>query len=151
MAGFVREVYYPEWLANVVMVKTSNEKWYMCIDFTDLNKACLNDSFSLSMIDMLVDSTIDHQTLSFMDAFSGYNQIKMHEFDKEKTSFMIDRGLYYYQVMPFGLMNVRVAYQRLFNELLKGQIGRNVEVYVDDMLVKTLRIEQHLLDLSETF
>lgn len=77
----MREVHYPDWLANVVMVKKSNEKWHMCVDFTDLNKACPKDSFPLLMIDMVVDSMVDHQTLSFIDAFLGYNQIKMHESD----------------------------------------------------------------------
>lgn len=68
----------------------------MCIDFTDLNKACPKDSFPLPRIDTLVDLTAGHQTLSFMDAFSGYNQIKMYEPDQEKTTFIIDRGLFYY-------------------------------------------------------
>ena len=72
-ADFIREVYYPEWLANVVMLKKSNGKWRVCVDFTDLNKACLKDSFPLPRIDQLVDSTVGHELLSFMDAFSGYN------------------------------------------------------------------------------
>ena len=72
-AGFIREVYYPEWLANVVMVKKSNGKWRMCVDFTDLNKACPKDSYPLPRIDQLVDSTARHKLLSFMDAFSSYN------------------------------------------------------------------------------
>lgn len=110
----------------------------MCVDFIDLNKACPKDNFPLSMIDTFVDSTVDHQTLSFMDAFSEYNQIKMHESDQEKTSFITDWELYYYRVMPFGLKNARVTYQKLVNKMFKSQIGRNVEVYVDDMLVKSL-------------
>lgn len=72
-ADFIWEVHYPDWLANVVMVKKSNGKWRMCVDFTDLNKACPKDSFSLPWIDLLVDSTTGHKLLSFMDAFSGYN------------------------------------------------------------------------------
>ena len=70
---FIREVYYPDWLANVVMVKKANGKWRMCVDFTDLNRACPKDSYSLPRIDQLVDSTVGHKLLSFMDAFSGYN------------------------------------------------------------------------------
>ena len=73
---FIRKVYYPDWLANVVMVKKANGKWRMCVDFTDLNKACPKDSYPLPHIDQLVDSTAGHRLLSFMDAFSGYNQIK---------------------------------------------------------------------------
>ena len=87
-AGFVREVYYPDWLANVVMVKKSNGKWRMCVDFTDLNKTCPKDSFPLPRIDQLVDSTVGHKLLTFMDAFSGYNQIMMDDIDQEKTSFI---------------------------------------------------------------
>ena len=81
IAGFIREVYYSKWLANVVLVKKANGKWRMCIDFTDLNKAYPKDSFPLPRIDQLVDSTAEHKLLTFMDAFSGYNQIKMAEED----------------------------------------------------------------------
>ena len=77
-AGFIRELQYPEWLANVVGVKKKNGKWRVCIDFTDLNKSCPKDPFPLPHIDKLVDATVGHQLVSFMDAFSGYNQILMH-------------------------------------------------------------------------
>ena len=79
--SFIKEVYYLDWLANVVMVKKASGKWRMCMDFTDLNKACPKDSYPLPHVDVLVDSTARHQLLSFMDAFSGYNQIRMHEDD----------------------------------------------------------------------
>jgi hypothetical protein len=88
--GFIQEVNYPEWLANVVLVKKSSGKWRMCVDFTDLNKACPNDSFPLPQMDLLVDSTSEHELLNFMDAFSGYNQIHMDEANWEKTSFITD-------------------------------------------------------------
>ena len=87
-AGFIREVQYPEWLANIVVVKKKSGNWRVCIDFTDLNKSCPKDPFPLPHIDKLVDSTAGHQLMSFMDAFSGYNQILMHPEDQEKTSFM---------------------------------------------------------------
>ena len=86
-----------------------------------------------------------------MDAFSGYNQIRMHENDQEKTSFVTSQGLFCYRVMPFGLKNAGVTYQRLMNRMFAPQIGRNVQVYVDDMLVKSRREEDHLEDLRETF
>lgn len=133
------------------MVRKPSGKWWMCINFTDLNKAWPKGNFPLPRIDTLVDSIAGHQTLSFMDAFSGYNQIKMYGHDQEKTAFITDRGLYYYQVMPFGLKNAGATYQRLVNKMFKDQIGRNVEVYVDDMLVKILQDEQHLSNLGETF
>ena len=150
-AKFIREVYYPDWLANVVMVKKANGKWRMCVDFTNLNKACPKDSYPLPRIDQLVDSTAGHQLLSFMDAFSGYNQIRMDEADQEKTSFVTSQGLFCYEVMPFGLKNAGATYQRLVNHMFRRRIGRNVEVYVDDMLVKSLNEGRHLDDLQETF
>ena len=85
-AQFIREVYYPDWLANVVMVMNANGKWRMCVDFTNLNKACPKDSYPLPRIDQLMDSMAGHQLLSFMDAFLGYNQIRMDEVDQEKTT-----------------------------------------------------------------
>lgn len=87
----VCEVYYPDWLANVVVVRKKNGKWRVCIDFTNLNKACPNDSFPLPHIDMLVDVTTGHELLSFMDAFSSYNQILMHPDDQEKTALITER------------------------------------------------------------
>ena len=150
-AKFIQEVYYPDWLANVVMVKKVNGKWRMCVDFTDLNKACPKDSYPLPHIDQLVDSTAGHKLLSFMDAFSGYNQIRMDEADQEKTSIVTSQGLFCYEVMSFGLKNVRATYQRLVNHMFRPQIGRKVEVYVDDMLVKSLDEGKHLDDLQETF
>ncbi|KAL5577383.1 hypothetical protein UlMin_019082 [Ulmus minor] len=104
-ADFIREANYPEWIANVVLVKKANGNWRVCVDFTDLNKACPKDSFPLPRIDQLVDATAGHELLSFMDAYSGYNQIRMHQPDQEHTAFLTDQGLYCYKVMPFGLKN----------------------------------------------
>ena len=89
----------------------------MCVDFMDLNKACSKDSFPLPRIDQLVDSLARHQLLTFMDAFSGYKQIRMTEEDQEKTVFITSQGLYCYKVMPFGLKNVGATYQRLVNKM----------------------------------
>ena len=150
-AGFIWEVYYPDWLTNVILVKKTNGKWRMCVDFTDLNKACLKDSFPLPRIDQLVDSTARYKLLTFMDAFSGYNQIKMAKEDQEKIAFITSQGLYCYKVMPFGLKNAGATYQRLVNKMFSKQIGRSMEVYVDDMLVKSKEELTHLDDLKETF
>ena len=133
------------------MVKKVNGKWRMCVDFTNLNKACPKDSYPLSRIDQRVDSTAGHKLLSFMDAFSGYNQIRMDGADQEKTSFVINQGMFCYKVMPFDLKNAWATYQRLVNHMFRPQIRRNVKVYVDDMLVKSLDKEKHLDDLQETF
>lgn len=90
----VREVKYPDWLANVVVVKTKNVKWRVCVDYSDLNKACPKDLFPLPHMDTLVDATAGHALLSFIDAFPGYNQIKIHRDDQEKTAFITERGTY---------------------------------------------------------
>ena len=89
----------------------------MCADFTNLNKAYPKDSYPLPRVDVLVNSTAQHQLLSFMDAFSGYNQIKMDEVDQEKTLFVTSQGLFCYKVMSFGLKNASTTYQRLMNKM----------------------------------
>ena len=121
------------------------------MDFIDLNKACPKDSFPLPRIDQLMDSTTGHKLLTFMDAFLGYNQIKMAEEDQEKTAFITSQGLYCCKVMPFGLKNAEATYQRLVNKMFNKQIGGNMEVYVDDILVKSKEELAHLDDLKETF
>ena len=118
-AKFIQEVHYPDWSANVVMVKKASGKWCICIDYTDLNKACPKDSFPLPKIDQLVDATSGHKLLSFMDAFSGYNQIRMAPEDEEKMTFVTDMGLYCYKVMPFGLKNMEATFQRLVNRVFE--------------------------------
>lgn len=123
----------------------------MCVDFTDLNKACPKDPYLLPQIDRLIDATSGFRLLSFMDAYSGYNQIQMDLADASKTAFMTDMNNYYYEVMPFGLKNARSTYQRLMDMVFSSHIGRNLEVYVDYMLVKTQEERRHVEDLRETF
>ena len=113
-----------------------------------LNKACPKDNYPLPRIDQLVDAISGHELLTFMDAFSGYNQIRMASENEEKTVFITNRGLYCYRVMPFGLKNAGATYQRLVNKIFKEQIDRNMEVYVDDMLVKSKSTKNHVADLQ---
>ena len=110
--GAIKEVQYPTWLTNTVIVK-NDEKWSMCVDFTDLNKACPKDSFSLPKIDQLIDAMVRHECMSFLDAYRGYHQITMFGPDQSKTSFTTPKGLFYYKVMSFGLKNAGMTYQRL--------------------------------------
>ncbi|XP_019055976.1 PREDICTED: uncharacterized protein LOC109115882 [Nelumbo nucifera] len=122
------------------MVYKANGKWCICIDFTDLNKACSKNNFLLARIDHLVNTTTVYELLSFMDAFSGYNQIKMHPSDEEKTPFITEHDTYYYyKVMPFGLKNVGATYQWLVNKIFNDHMGSNVDAYIEDMVVKSLK------------
>jgi len=149
--GHIREIQYPEWLANVVLVKKANGKWRMCVDFIDLNKACPKDSYPLPSIDALVDSASGCKMLSFLNGFSGYNQIKMHPKDKSKTAFMTELSCYCYTVMSFGLKNTGATYERLMGRVLAAIIGRNVQAYVDDMVMTSQVKDQHVIDLEELF
>ncbi|CAA0818773.1 Unknown protein, partial [Striga hermonthica] len=148
---YVREVRYPTWVAKPVLVKKNNGAWRLCIDFSDLNKACPKDSYPLPHIDYMVDATSGHELMSFMDAYSGYNQISMHPDDEEHTSFYSARGLYCYTMMPFGLKNAGATYQRLVNKMFTSLIGVSMEVYVDDMLVKSVYASDHVNDLNKMF
>ena len=103
--GAIKEVFYLEWLANTVVVKKKSGKWRVCVDFTDLNKACSKDPFPMPRIDQLVDATTGHPRMSFLDAFQGYHQIPLALEDQEKTAFVTPMGNYHYKVMPFGLKN----------------------------------------------
>jgi len=150
-AGHIREIEYPEWLANVVLVKKASGKWRICVDFTYLNKACPKDSYPLPSIDALVDSASGCRLLNFLDAFFGYNQIRMHPRDKCKTTFMTELSCYCYKVMPFGLKNAGATHQRLMDRVLAPMIGRNVQAYVDDMVITSQQREQHVADLEELF
>ncbi|XP_057734067.1 uncharacterized protein LOC130949335 [Arachis stenosperma] len=150
-AGFIREVDYSTWLSNVVLVKKHNGKWRMCVDYSDLNKACPKDCFPLPNIDALVDAAAGYRYLSFMDAYSGYNQIPMHRPDEDKTAFITPGGTFCYKVMPFGLKNAGATYQRLMNKIFHDLIGKTVEVYVDDILAKTTRPDDLLKDLENVF
>ena len=123
----------------------------MCTDYTHLNKACPKDAYPLPSIDKLVDGASGFKFLSFLDAYSGHNQIHMHPPDEAKTAFITEDANYYYQVMPFGLKNAGATYQRLMDKVFKDQIGRNVEVYVNDMVVKSQSVDQHAADLAEVF
>ncbi|KAL0405934.1 UNVERIFIED_CONTAM: hypothetical protein Slati_3907300 [Sesamum latifolium] len=123
----------------------------MCIDFRDLNKACPKDFYPLPQIDQLVDSTSDCELLSMMDASQGYHQIMLAPEDRKKVSFITSEGTFCYVAMPFGLKNTGATYQRLVDKIFRPKIGRNIEVYVDDMLVKSKKAEEHIKDLEETF
>ena len=117
--GTINEVFYLEWLANIVVVKKKIGKWRVCVDFIDLNKASSKDPFPMPWIDQLVDATIGHPRISFLDSFQGYHQIPLTLSDQEKTTFMTPIGNYHYKVMPFGLKNAGSTNQRMMTGMFK--------------------------------
>ena len=123
----------------------------MCIDFTDLNKACLKDLFPIPKIDQLVDAIVGHPRMSFLDTFQGYHQIPLALDDQEKTAFIIPIGNYHYKVMPFGLKNARFTYQRMMTRMFESLLGKNIMIYIDDMVVKSKMVSEHLGDLRIIF
>lgn len=149
--GAIKEVFYPEWLANTVVVKKKSGKWRVCVDFTDLNKVCPKDLFPMPRIDQLVDATAGYPRMSFLDAFQGYHQIPLALEDQEKTAFVTPTRNYHYKVMSFGLKNVGSTYQRIMTRMFKPQLGKSIEIYVDDMVVKSKVVFEHLGDLGSTF
>jgi hypothetical protein len=150
-ADVIREVTYPEWLANTVMVKKANVKWRLCIDFTDLNKACPKDEFPLPRIDSLIDAAATSELMSLLDFYSGYHQIWMKKDDEPKTSFITPSGTYCYLRMPEGLKNAIGSFTRMTVKVLHSQIGRDVLTYVNDIIVKSTKQENHVANLQETF
>jgi hypothetical protein len=111
--GFIREVTYPELLANFVMVRKKNRKWQMCTDFTNLNKCCPKDDFPLTRIDQIVDSTASCEAIALLDCFSGYHQIWLCKEDEEKSRFITPFGTYCYMRMPEGLHNIGSTFYRM--------------------------------------
>jgi hypothetical protein len=150
-ANFIEPVAYPTWLANIVMVQKKSDKWRMCIDFTSLNKACSKDNFPLPWIDKIVDSVAGCEVMSLLDCFSGYHQIYMKEEDKASTSFITPFGTYCFIRMLEGLKNTGSTFSCLTKTVLESQVGRNIFMYVDDIIVASKNKEDHLADLTETF
>jgi hypothetical protein len=150
-AGFIKEVFHPTWLANPVPVKKKNGKWRMCVDYTSLNKACPKVPFPLPRIDQIVESTAWCELLCFLDAYSGYHQIKMKESDQLTTSFITLFEMYCYVTMTFGLRNAGATYQRCMQHVFGDHIGRTVEAYVDDIVVKTRKADDLVNDLRVAF
>ena len=146
-AGAIKEVFYPQWLANTVVVKKKTGKWRVCVDFTDLNRACPKDPFPMPRIDQLGDATVGHPRMSFLNAFQGYHQILLATDDQEKTAFITPTGNYHYKVMPFGLKNVGSTYQRMMTRMFEPQLSKNIKVYIDDMVVKSKLVFKHVGDL----
>jgi hypothetical protein len=151
-AGFIKEVIHTKCVANPVLVPKKNTKVLrMCVDYTGMNKACPKDPFPLPCIDQVIDSTAGSELLCFLDAYSGYHQIKMKEIDQLATLFITSYGTYCYVTMPFGLKNAGATYQRTMQKCLAEQIGRNIHAYMDDIAGMSKKQDDLIADLQETF
>jgi hypothetical protein len=160
-AGFIREVFHPEWLANPVLVRKKNSnEWRMCVDNTDLNKHCPKDPFGLPRIDQVIDSTAGCDLLCFLDCYSGYHQISRKKTRRrprsqgrrpgeDRVHHPVWRVLL--QTMSFRLKNAGATYQRAIQACFKKQLNKNVEAYVDDVVVKIRNSNTLIADLEETF
>ncbi|KAK1645736.1 hypothetical protein QYE76_063541 [Lolium multiflorum] len=148
-AGFIRPCRYAEWISSIVPVEKKDGRWRVAIDFRDLNRATPKDEYPMPVAETLINAAAGHKVLSFMDGNAGYNQIFMAPEDIHKTAFRVPGsvGLFEYVVMTFGLKNAGATYQRAMNYIFHDLIGKLVEIYIDDVVVKSVSVEGHLEDL----
>jgi hypothetical protein len=150
LAGFIREVLHPEWLASPVLVLKKNEvDWHMCVNYTDLNKHCPKVPFGLPRIDRVVDSTTGCSMLSFPDCYSKYHHISLAKEDEEKIAFITPFRAFCYTSMSFGLKNIGATYQRAIQMCLADHWGKRVKAYVDDVVIKTVNPGDFIEDLQQ--
>ncbi|GJX66762.1 reverse transcriptase domain-containing protein [Tanacetum coccineum] len=150
-AGIMKEVHYHDWLSNPVMVMKHDDSWRMCVDFKNLNKACPKDGYPLPEIDWKVESLCGFPFKCFVNAYKGYHQLQMEKEDEEKIAFITSQGIFCYTKMPFGLRNAGATYQHLVDKAFHKYIGRNLEVYVDDIVIKSRTKDEIVRDIEETF
>ena len=150
-AGFIREVKYPTWISSIIPMRKKNAQIRVCADFRDLNNACPKDEFPVLIPELKIDATSGYEAMSFMDGSSGYNQIRMSPKDEELTAFRTPKGIYCYKVMPFGLKNAGATYQRAMQNIFDDLLHKNVECYVDDLVVKSRKRGNNLKDLRMVF
>ncbi|XP_004306016.1 PREDICTED: uncharacterized protein LOC101304797 [Fragaria vesca subsp. vesca] len=152
-SGIIRVAKYNEWLSNVVPVRKKNGKMRVCVDYRDLNNATPKDIYPMHVADLLIDAAAGHEVLSFMDGTAGYHQIPVAEEDLHKTAFRClgFAGAFEYVVMPFGLKNAGATYQRAMNLIFHDILGKLIEVYIDDVVVKTKTQATHIEDLRQVF
>jgi hypothetical protein len=150
-AGFIRPCRYAEWISSVIPVQKKDGRWRVCVDFRDLNRATPKDEYPMPVAETLINAAAGHKMLSFMDGNAGYNQIFMAPEDIHKTAFRVPGavGLFEYMVMTFGLKNAGATYQRAMNYIFHDLIGNLVEIYIDDVVVKSKSVEEHLEDLRQ--
>jgi hypothetical protein len=152
-AGFIRPCSYAEWISSIVPIQKKDGRWQVCVDFRNLNRATPKDEYLMPVAETLINTTVNHKILSFMDGNAGYNQIFMAPEDIHKTAFRVPGavGLFEYVVMTFGLKNAGAMYQRAMNYIYHDLIGKLVEIYIDDVVVKSTSTWGHLGDLHQVF
>jgi hypothetical protein len=150
-AGFIRPCRYAEWISSVVPVQWKDGRWRVCVDFRDLSRATQKDEYPMPIAETLINAAAGHKILSFMDGNAGYNQIFMALEDINKTAFRVPGavGLFEYVVMTFGLKNAGATYQRAMNYIFHDLIGKLVEIYIDNIMVKFASVEGHLGDVRQ--
>ena len=153
IAKFIRPTWYVQWLSNIVPVMKKNGKLRVCVDFRYLNVATPKDIYVMPIVDMLVDSTANNELLSFMDGFSCNNQILIAVEDIPKTAFRCPGsiGTFEWLVMSFGLNNAGATYHRAMNAIFHDMLGHHMEVYIDDIVVKSKRANEHVDHLRKNF
>nr|GEW51294.1 reverse transcriptase domain-containing protein [Tanacetum cinerariifolium] len=150
-AKIMKEVHYHSWLSNPVMVKKHDDSCRMCVNFKDMNKACPKDGYQLPEIDWKVESLCGYPFKCFLDAYKGYHQIKMAREYEEKMMFITSQGIFCNLKVPFGLKNAGATYQRLVDKAFQKKIGRNLEVYMDDLAIKSRTKQEIIRDIKEMF
>jgi hypothetical protein len=152
-AGFIRPCRYAEWISSIALVQKKDGRWWVCMDFRDLNRATPKDGYPMPVAETLINVAVDNKILSFMDGNAGYNQIFMALVDIHKTAFRAPgaMGLFKYMVMTFGLKNASATYQHAMNYIYHDLISKLVEIYIDDIVVKSTSTEGHLEDLHQVF
>jgi hypothetical protein len=152
-AGFIRPCRYAEWISSIVPVQKKDGRWRVCVDFRNLNRATPKDEYPMPIAETLINAAADNKISSFMDGNSSYNQIFMAPEDIHKTAFRVpgDVGLFKYVVMTFGLKNAGATYQRAMSYIYHDLIDKLVEIYIDDVVVKSTSTGGHLGDLHHVF
>jgi hypothetical protein len=150
-AGFIRPCRYAEWISSIIPMQKKDGRWRVCVDFKDLNRATPKDEYPMPVAETLINAAADHKILSFMDGNAGYNQIFVAPEDVNKTAFRVPGvvGLFEYVVMTFGSKNASATYQRAMNYIFHNLIGKMVDIYIDDVVVKSASIEGHLGDIRQ--
>jgi hypothetical protein len=151
--GFIRPCRYAEWILSIVPVQKKDGRWRVCVDFRDLNRATPKDEYLMSIAETLINAAAGNKILSFMDGNAGYNQIFMAPEDIHKIAFRVPGavGLFEYVVMTFGLKNDGTTYQRAMNYIYLELISKLVEIYIDNVVVKSTLTGEHLEDLRQVF